>query len=119
MNIAIPTNDRKTVAERSGRAKEFIVIDFNNNKIVSTKYLVNNHDHHHHSTSDKSAKVYNYNDGNPSHGHEGLVELLDGVKIIIGKKFGPHFSRDFHSAGVKLVITKLDSIEDALQAIDL
>ncbi len=115
MKIAIPSNDKKTVSAISCRAKGFVVMEINNNKKMSEIYLINDHEEKYHSNN---SKVYNYNGGIPKHGHEDIVELLDGVEVIIGKKFGPHFSKDFHTAGVKLVITKLNSIADVLQELD-
>ena len=104
MKIAIPTNDRKTSAERSGRAKEFAIFEVENTGIISTKYLENEHEHTHHGEHN--------HDNNEAHGHEDLVELLKGINVIVGKKFGPHFSKDFHQAGIKMKLSKLDNLEE-------
>lgn len=104
MNIAIPTNDRKTAAERSGRAAEFAIFEVNENGITSVNYLVNEHEHTHHSGDN--------HDHNHAHGHSDLVELLHGIDVIIGKKFGPHFAKDFHQAGIKMKLSKLDNLEE-------
>ena len=109
MKIAIPTNDRKTVAERSGRAAEFAVIEINEKGVIKSEYLINGHEHTHH--ADGSAD-------NEDHGHGDMVDLLEGVELIIGKKFGVHFSRDFHNAGVKMIRTKFDSIDDVIESIE-
>lgn len=47
MRIIIPTNDKITLAERSGRAKWFLIFDIENQLIKSTEELANNHDHSH------------------------------------------------------------------------
>ena len=109
MKIAIPTNDRITVADRSGRAAEFAIVEIEENKILSTTFIENEHEKTHH-----SGEGHSHEHHGGDHGHGDLVELLAGVNIIIGKKFGPHFSRDFHSAGVKMELTKLDNIEDVI-----
>jgi len=107
MKIAIPTNDRITVAERSGRASEFAIVEIEDNKILNTIFIENEHEKTHHSD-----EGHNHEHHGGDHGHGDLVELLDGINIIVGKKFGPHFSRDFHEAGIKMKLTKLDNIED-------
>jgi len=104
MKIAIPTNDRKTLAERSGRASEFAIIEINSEGIQSINFIENQHEKTHHNGE------HNHDE---RHGHEDLVALLSGINIIIGRKFGPHFSRDFHNAGIKMKLTKTEIIEDA------
>jgi predicted Fe-Mo cluster-binding NifX family protein len=108
MKIAIPTNDRSTVAERSGRAAEFAIVEIDDNNILSTTFIENEHEKTHHSGEGHSHGEH------ADHGHGDLVELLEGVSVIIGKKFGPHFSRDFHNAGVKMKLTKLTKIDDVI-----
>jgi len=34
MKIALPTNDRKTIAERTGRCKEFAIVEIKENDII-------------------------------------------------------------------------------------
>jgi predicted Fe-Mo cluster-binding NifX family protein len=54
MKIAIATNDRKTIAKRTGRAKEFAFFDLDNNgNIINVRFEENQHKHddedeHHH-----------------------------------------------------------------------
>ncbi|MCK5846919.1 MAG: hypothetical protein KAG84_05735 [Bacteroidales bacterium] len=110
MRIAIPTNDRKTVAERSGRSSEFAVIEINSQGSRTIEYLENTHEHTHHGEG---------HNGNEEHGHGDLVELLVGIDIIIGKKFGPHFSRDFYKVGIKMKLTKLTDINDIVNSIEI
>ncbi len=110
MKIAIPTNDRKTVAERSGRATEFAMVDIDATGTAKIEYLINEHEHTHHADGSHD---------NEDHGHGDLVELLGGIDIIIGYKFGPHFSRDFYKAGIKMKLTKLKIIDDVIKSIEL
>jgi len=110
MKIAVPTNDRLTLAERSGRASEFAIIDINSNGIQSINYIENQHEKTHH--NGESQHEHNHDE---RHGHEDIVALLSGIDVIIGKKFGPHFSRDFHNAGMKMKLTKIDNIEEAVK----
>jgi len=120
MKIAIPTNDRNTVAERSGRAAEFAIITIESTGVVSVEYLINSHEHTHHGGGE-----HHHGHGNGhghdehNHGHGDIVALLKGVDLVIGKKFGPHFARDFHDAGIKMKLTKFNSIDEVVKAIEL
>ena len=106
MKIAIPTNDRVSIAVRSGRASEFAIIEFDGSNMLNTNYLVNEHEHTHHSER--------HND-DESHGHDDIVQLLSDIDIVIGKKFGPHFARDFHNAGIKMKLTKKEFISEVIE----
>lgn len=110
MKIAIPTNDRETIALRSGRAEEFAIIEFNDSGIVNTEYLINGHELTHH------GEGHNHDD-NESHGHDDIVQLLNGIDMVLGHKFGPHFARDFHKVGIKMKLTKKELITDAIEEI--
>ncbi len=105
MKIAVPTNDGVNVAERSGRARNFAVIEVDNNKIESIVFLENNHEETHHSGKHGSKDE-------TAHGHKDLVDLLKGINVIAGKKFGPHFSRDFHQAGIDMRLSENTVIEE-------
>jgi len=110
MKFAVPTNDRKTLAERSGRAIEFAIIDIDSTGTNSTSYLTNEHEHTHH-----NGDTHSNND--EEHGHDDLVALLEGIDVVVGRKFGPHFAKDFHNAGIKMKITKTIPIDDAVKEI--
>ena len=45
MNIAIPTNDRKSIAKRTGKASEIAFYTINNGTIISVTYTKNTHSH--------------------------------------------------------------------------
>jgi predicted Fe-Mo cluster-binding NifX family protein len=75
---------------------------------MSIEYLENNHEKTHHHGD--------HQEGEGEHGHGDMVALLKGVDVLLGRKFGPHFSRDFHQAGVKLKITAIENIEEAVLA---
>ena len=120
MKIAIPTNDRINIAERSGRAAEFAVYTIGSNGVESVEYLTNSHEHNHHGGGEHH---HGHGEGNGqavhNHGHGDIVALLAGVDMVVGKKFGPHFSRDFHDAGIKMKLTKLDVIDELVKSIEL
>ena len=122
MKIAIPTNDRKTLAERSGRASEFAIINFDAKGVISLRYITNSHEDTHHGGGEQHRHGHGgggHGHGVHNHGHGDIVALLKGVDMVVGKKFGPHFARDFHDAGIKMKLTKLDIIDDVVKSIEL
>lgn len=106
LKIAVPTNDRKTLAERSGRAKEFAVAEVENGQITNISYRENQHEHNH-----------DHSHGDHAHGHQDIVDALHDNVAVVGRKFGPHFAGDFHKAGIKLILTKQESIENAVMEV--
>ena len=106
IKIAVPTNDRLSLAERSGRAKEFAVVEMANKQISNITYRKNHHDDKH-----------DHSHGDHAHGHQDIVDALQDCTVIVGRKFGPHFAGDFHKAGIKLVLSKQESIETAVMEV--
>jgi len=103
IKIAVPTNDRLKLAERSGRAKEFAVVEVKNGQITNISYRENHHDHN-----------YDHSHGDHAHGHQDIVDALNDCAAVVGRKFGPHFAGDFHKAGIKLMLSKEEQIEAAV-----
>lgn len=99
MKIAIPTNNRIDIAERTGRAKEFAVYDISEGK-TNPEYRENTHEHNH--------------DADDNHSHSDLTNLLNDVKKIYGKRFGKHFKRDMNEAGIELETTEFNKLKDLL-----
>lgn len=105
IKIAIPTNDRINITERSGRAIEFMVVDIENAKIISKEYRKNNHKHDHEENSGVGKHEHNHND---------LAGLLFDCKYILAKIIGKHFKKDLSAAGKIFILTKEENIEKAI-----
>jgi len=103
VKIAVPTNNRLVLAERSGRAKEFAVVEIENGQISNISYRENHHEHNH-----------DHSHGEQAHGHQDIVDALHDCAAVVGRKFGPHFAGDFHKAGIKLILSKEESMEAAV-----
>ena len=106
MKIAIPTNDKETLAARSGRAQWFLIFDIEDKKIINTTEESNNHEHHTH--GDDAAQTH-------THSHADMVELLKDCDLMITKKVGPHFGAELKGANIKVEICQEDKIEDVLK----
>ena len=102
IKIGVPTNNRESLAERSGQAKEFAVVEIENKEVKSISYRENNHVHNH-----------DHSQGDHAHGHQDIVEALHDCAAVVGRKFGPHFAGDFHKAGIRLILSKQEHIEAA------
>ena len=107
IKIAAPTNDRLTLAERSGRAKEFAVFTLENAEITNVEYRENHHEHHH---------EHGHHHGHgEAHGHDDIVQALKDCRAVVGRKFGPHFAGDFHKANIRLVLSQQNNLEEAVK----
>ncbi len=102
MKIAVATNDRKTIAQRTGRAKEFVIHEIIDSVIVNTEYKENSHKHDH-----------EHKDGQ-EHSHKEIVDLLEGTDLLIVRAIGKHFKRDVEKANIKYKKTKLENIEEII-----
>lgn len=78
MKIAIPTNDRKTIAAHTGKCKEFAFFEIVDGKLVSENFEENLHSHHHENGCcshnhhhDRNEKKY--------HSHAEILNQLSGV----------------------------------------
>ena len=103
IKIAVPSNDRQSIAKFSGRAKEFAVVEIKNKQIINITYRENHHEHNH-----------DHSQGDHNHGHQDIVDTLHDCVAVVGKKFGTHFAGDFHKAGMRLILTKKEELEEAV-----
>ncbi len=102
MKIAIPTNDRVTLADRTGRAKEFAILEIIEGQIISNQFLTNLHEHHDHDENEEHGE----------HTHNDLVESLQGIDLLVLKNIGKHLKNDLAKAGIKYEKTNLNSVTE-------
>ncbi len=105
MKAAFATNDRKTLAERTGRAKEFVIYELSENKIINTEYFENKHEHHEHEDEHK-------------HSHKEITDILKDTDILYITKVGKHMKRDLEQAGIKYIKTDKKDISEILKNIN-
>lgn len=96
MRIAIPTTDRETLFNRTGRAKEFIIYDIINGSIDFLEFRENPHKHHEHVDGEE----------HKDHSHKDLVDLLKDCDAILVHMVGQHFKSDFDDADIPIYKTK-------------
>jgi len=107
MKIAIATNDRITIAERTGRAAEFAFYTINNGVIESVDYKKNSHTHHGHGKNG-----HNHEHGN--HSHKEIVSQLQGVDVFLVRAVGKNMRRDLKEGNIHYQLVKIDAISEIL-----
>lgn len=113
MKIAVPSEDKISIARHFGRANGFIIFEIENNEIKEKEYRKNsftghmqglhvahqnNHEHGHH------------------HSHEGILSGLADCEVIIAGGMGRRAFNDLDKAGKKIFVTKLSNAEEAIQS---
>lgn len=103
MFIAIPTNDRINIEQKSGRTKEFAILDLENSEEIS--YLKNPHNH-------------GVEEKNHVHSHESMVAMFreNKVEILIVDIVGKHFKKDLFEADIKIYKTKLTNLTEIVSS---
>lgn len=85
--IAIPTNDRKTLFNRTGRAAEFAFFDIENGKIVKQWFAENPHTHDH---DDHDEHDHEHGE----HSHQEVMQVLKGCNVLLVKHLGKYMKAD-------------------------
>jgi len=111
MKISFPTNDRKTIAKRTGRCEEFAIYDIVDGEIKSVDYLKNTHEHHDHNHEHKQKKDH----GERQHSHSDIMNLLKDIDLLIVGRVGKYMKKDIQTSGLKYQLTKKTSIVEAIQ----
>ncbi len=104
INIAIPTNDEQTLAERTGRAKGFLIYEIENKMAKRLEFRINPHKHHSHDDEHE----------HEAHTHEDVMEVLSDCAYILVNKVGKHFVHDLKHAQIKIYKAKENNIDKAV-----
>ena len=90
MKIAFATDDRKTIAQRTGRAKEFAVYELSTYKVLNINYIENSHIH-----NDNSGEhPHDHSGEHHGHSHKDIIDKLGDVDYIYLKHLGVHLKKD-------------------------
>ncbi len=93
MKIAIPTNDRKNVAERTGQASEFVVFTIENRNVIQTEYRKNTHTHEPHAHGHTE-----------NHSHDDVIDILKDIDMFYVRKVGPHMTESLEEGKIPYTI---------------
>jgi len=100
--IAIATNDRETIAKRTGQAKEFAIVELDDNMNEISRFFVENHHEHEEEEEDHN------------HSHAELIESLGDIDSIYVRMVGKHLKSDLDNAGIKIVKIDNETINSLL-----
>jgi len=115
MKIAFPTNDRKTIAKRTGRCKEFVIYDLADSKIIDTSYLENNHEHHDHGHGDGQGHGnHDHKKGEGEHSHVEIGEILKDVDVLVVGRVGKFMKKALDGFGIKYQLSKKLEIQEVV-----
>ncbi len=103
MKIAFSTKDRKTLAKRTGQAKEFVVFEISDTEIIETKYFENTHEHHDHDE-----------EHGHEHSHKEITDNLLDVDYLYVKNLGKNFKKDLEKEKINYKKIKEDNIETVI-----
>ena len=120
MIIAIATNDRKTIAKRTGRAAEFAFYIIIDNKITDVSYQKNNHEHHDHDRSEgnhRQGRGNGHGHGHhhhheEEHSHDEVVEQLKDVDMFLVRAVGKHMKRDIERGNIPYKLVRGEVLID-------
>ena len=124
MKIVIPTNDRKSIAQRTGRASEFAFYTINNAEIKSVTYTKNIHSHndhdrkegHHHGeneTHEHEHEGHNHEHG--EHNHDELLEILVDIDLLLVRAVGKYMRKTLQKGNIKYELVRVDDISEILK----
>lgn len=109
MNIAIPTNDRKSIAKRTGKASEIAFYTINNGTIISVTYTKNTHSHDDHRRSEEDY------DENEEHNYDKLLDILINVDLFLVKSVGKFMKKTLQKGNINYQLVKIDDISEILK----
>jgi predicted Fe-Mo cluster-binding NifX family protein len=107
MKIAIPTDDKQTIAGHFGRTKGFMTFAIEDNKVVLEAYKPNNFTGH-------AQGLHDHDHGNHQHSHKGIFEALDGCSTVIARGMGRRLYDDFAAKNIRVFITEETDIRKAV-----
>ncbi len=126
MLIAIATNDRKTIAKRTGRAAEFAFFEVIGNEITGVRYEKNNHKHYDHDRSEGNHRKGRYGRGlghghrhhhhhEGAHSHNEVVEQLKNVDMFLVRAVGKHMRSDLERGNIPFKLVKDENLTDIVK----
>lgn len=129
MKIAIPTNDRKTIAKRTGRAAEFAIYHIKNNEIQEVAFIKNTHSHDDHRSDEGNHKKqggehgkgqgggnHHHNHEHGEHNHDELLTLFEKVDILLVRAVGKYMRKTLQKGNVNYQLVKIDDISEILES---
>jgi predicted Fe-Mo cluster-binding NifX family protein len=105
MTIAVPTDDRITLAKRTGQASYFAFYRVKDGRYDQAFFRENpqKHEHHHHGKDEHH------------HSHPEILELLKEVNVVLVLNIGKFMKADLESNGIRYEKIRETSLEKAVE----
>jgi|LGVF01.2.fsa_nt_gb predicted Fe-Mo cluster-binding NifX family protein len=103
MKIVIATNNRTTIAKRTGRAAEFAFYTIENGEMKLVVYQKNKHTHHVHGSHEHEA-----------HSHKEIVTQLQDVDIFLVRAIGKSMRQSLKEGNIPYQLVKIDAISEII-----
>ena len=103
MKVAIPTNDRKTIAVHTGRANEFLFCVVENGAITNQYFETNQH----------TCRPHNSHES-PEEMHEDLLQQLGDVNKVMYYAMGKHLRESLKHANIEIERSKQVELREIL-----
>ena len=122
MKIAIVSDDEQTISQHFGRAEKYIVVSYEQEKIIDRKSLPkldfchSSHRHHgrHEHRSDSRDRGFGRNS---KASHEKMFEDIKDCDILVSRGMGRGAFLDLQRLGIRPIITDIADIDMAIQAV--
>lgn len=116
MKIAIASDDDRTIAQHFGRCLGFTIVIMNEKEILTRSWQPNRATQHAIQQNTGHAHGAGHAHGG-GHSHESIMNILGDCDLIIGGGMGRRLRDDFAAAGLRAVITDIETIDDVLQSV--
>ena len=122
MKIAIVSDDGQTISRHFGRAENYIVISFEQDKIIDRKSLPKygfchsskrDHGKHEH----KSDPRGNGFGDRSRRKHEQMFENIRDCDVLVSRGMGRGAYQNLQESGIKPIVTDIANVEVAIQAV--
>lgn len=122
MKIAIVSDDGQTISRHFGRAENYIVVSYEQDRIIERTSLpkigICDSSHRHHGRHEHGSDPRGSGFGHRSKvSHEQMFENIGDCDILLSRGMGRGAYLDLQQLGIRPIITDIDDIDVAIQAV--
>ncbi len=116
MKVAVPTDDKKSIAKFTGRATYFQIYEIEGEKIEPVMTIENQH-HHEHGSHEHHHEHHHHHGQHAHHGHSHAREVaaMKDAEVLICSHMGKHFEQALKAYDIGIFLTKTTDIHKAIE----
>ncbi|NLG50494.1 MAG: dinitrogenase iron-molybdenum cofactor biosynthesis protein [Chloroflexi bacterium] len=115
MKVACVTDDGRTISQHFGRATQYAVLTVEDGKIVGRE-LRAKMGHQHFASQDHAAGQHSGTDAASHNKHVSMAEVIRDCEALLCRGMGYGAYASMQQLGIKLMVTDVADIEEAVQA---